>query len=73
MHHKLPVQCNQLTFKKNPKNPQKNKPKQNSTAYQKFTTNDIDIHVLPLIPHFHDTDLTHKQHIKSLQLISVVS
>lgn len=72
MHYKLPVQCNQLSLKKNQK-PPKNKPKQNSTAYQKFTTNDIDIHVLPLIPHFHDTDLTHKQQIKSLQLISVVS
>lgn len=70
MHYKLPVQCNQLALKPPP--PQ-NKPKQNSTAYQKFTTNDIDIHVLPLISHFHDTDLTHKQQIKSLQLISVVS
>lgn len=72
MNYKLLVQCNQLAFKKN--NKKTNLPgKQNSTAYPKFTTNDIDIHVLPLIPHFHDTDLTHKQQIKFLQLISVVS
>lgn len=69
------MQCNQLAFKKKQQQKKKtNLPgKQNSTAYPKFTTNDIDIHVLPLIPHFHDTDLTHKQQIKFLQLISVVS